>query len=137
MQVATLYDLHGNLRALEAVLDEIPAEATIVVGGDVCAGGIYPSETLERMIAPMVEAGVVRCARCGELIEPGTPCDLGHVDGTERTVYSGATAQAGKRLSRRRQPGDRAAQAAEGIAAVVEPPPIRAKISTTRSTVFS
>lgn len=39
MRVATLYDLHGNLRALEAVLQEIPAEATIVVGGDICAGG--------------------------------------------------------------------------------------------------
>jgi putative phosphoesterase len=51
MHVATLYDLHGNLRALEAVVDEIPAEATIVVGGDVCAGGIYPSETLERLRA--------------------------------------------------------------------------------------
>jgi putative phosphoesterase len=51
MQVATLYDLHGNLRALEAVLREIPDEATIVVGGDVCAGGAHPSETLERLRA--------------------------------------------------------------------------------------
>jgi len=38
----------------------------------------------------MVEAGLVRCARCSELIEPNEPWDLGHVDGTERTVYSGA-----------------------------------------------
>jgi putative phosphoesterase len=51
MRVATLYDLHGNLRALEAVLREIPDEATIVVGGDVCAGGTHPSETLERLRA--------------------------------------------------------------------------------------
>jgi putative phosphoesterase len=49
LRVATLYDVHGNLRALEAVLWEIPAEATIVVGGDVCAGGARPSETLERL----------------------------------------------------------------------------------------
>jgi putative phosphoesterase len=49
MRVATLYDVHGNLRALEAVLREIPDEATIVVGGDVCAGGARPSETLERV----------------------------------------------------------------------------------------
>jgi putative phosphoesterase len=49
MRVATLYDVHGNLRALEAVLREIPSEATIVVGGDVCAGGVRPSETLERL----------------------------------------------------------------------------------------
>jgi putative phosphoesterase len=47
--VATLYDVHGNLRALEAVLAEIPEEATIVVGGDVVAGGEQPSETLERL----------------------------------------------------------------------------------------
>jgi putative phosphoesterase len=49
MRVATLYDVHGNLRALEAVLREIPAKATIVVGGDVCAGGAHPAETLERL----------------------------------------------------------------------------------------
>jgi putative phosphoesterase len=47
--IATLYDVHGNLRALDAVLAEIPDEATIVVGGDVCAGGPQPSETLERL----------------------------------------------------------------------------------------
>jgi hypothetical protein len=51
MRVATLYDLHGNLRALEAVLREIPDETTIVVGGDICAGGTHPSETLERLRA--------------------------------------------------------------------------------------
>jgi putative phosphoesterase len=49
--IATLYDVHGNLRALEAVLAEIPEETTIVVGGDVCAGGEQPSETLERLRA--------------------------------------------------------------------------------------
>jgi hypothetical protein len=36
----------------------------------------------------MVEAGLVRCARCGELIEPETPWDLGHVD-NDRSAYSG------------------------------------------------
>jgi putative phosphoesterase len=51
LSVATLYDVHGNLRALEAVLAEIPDDATIVVGGDVAAGGERPSETLERLRA--------------------------------------------------------------------------------------
>ena len=51
MPVAALYDVHGNLPALEAVLAEIPADATIVVGGDVVAGGAQPSETLERLRA--------------------------------------------------------------------------------------
>jgi hypothetical protein len=35
-----------------------------------------------RAIAPMVEAGMVRCARCGDRIKPGEPWDLEHVDGT-------------------------------------------------------
>jgi putative phosphoesterase len=51
MHVATLYDLHGNLPALEAVLQEIPNETTIIVGGDICAGGTHPSETLKRLRA--------------------------------------------------------------------------------------
>ena len=40
-------------------------------------------------LKPFVEAGSVRCVRCGELIKAGEKWDLGHVDGTERTVYSG------------------------------------------------
>ncbi|HEY2543629.1 MAG TPA: YfcE family phosphodiesterase [Gaiellaceae bacterium] len=47
--IATLYDIHGNLRALEAVLAEVPDEATIVVGADVCFAGPQPSEALERL----------------------------------------------------------------------------------------
>jgi len=47
--VAGLYDIHGNLAALEAVLAQVPDDATIVVGGDICAGGEQPSETLSRL----------------------------------------------------------------------------------------
>ena len=47
--VAALYDIHGNLPALEAVLAEVPDDATIVVGGDICAGGEQASETLTRL----------------------------------------------------------------------------------------
>jgi predicted phosphodiesterase len=49
VSVAALYDIHGNLAALEAVLAEVPGDATIVVGGDICAGGEQPSETLARL----------------------------------------------------------------------------------------
>ncbi|MCB0209338.1 MAG: metallophosphoesterase family protein [Anaerolineae bacterium] len=47
MRVAAIYDIHGNLPALEAVLEDIYNEAVdcIVVGGDVVAGPL-PSETL-------------------------------------------------------------------------------------------
>ena len=49
MSVAALYDIHGNLAALEAVLADLPGDATILVGGDICAGGEHPSETLTRL----------------------------------------------------------------------------------------
>lgn len=49
--VAALYDIHGNLAALDAVLAEVPDGATIVVGGDVVAGGEEPSEALARLRA--------------------------------------------------------------------------------------
>ncbi len=51
MPVAALYDVHGNLAALDAVLAEVPEDATILVGGDVVAGGEQPAETLERLRA--------------------------------------------------------------------------------------
>ena len=49
--VAALYDIHGNLAALDAVLADVPEDAAIVVGGDICAGGEQPSETLARLRA--------------------------------------------------------------------------------------
>jgi putative phosphoesterase len=48
--IATLYDVHGNLPALEAVLREVPEDALIVVGGDV-AMGPFPQETVDRLRA--------------------------------------------------------------------------------------
>jgi predicted phosphodiesterase len=50
LRVAALYDVHGNLPALEAVLAEVPDDAEIVIGGDV-AYGPFPSETLDRLRA--------------------------------------------------------------------------------------
>ena len=52
MRVAALYDIHGNLPALEAVLEEIRREGVdrIVVGGDVLPGPM-PLETLTRLLA--------------------------------------------------------------------------------------
>ena len=50
MRVAALYDIHGNLPALEAVLQEIYNASVdqIVVGGDVVSGPM-PRETLRRL----------------------------------------------------------------------------------------
>ena len=51
MRVAAIYDIHGNLPALEAVLQEIrQAEVNhIVVGGDVVPGPM-PRETLRCLL---------------------------------------------------------------------------------------
>ncbi len=50
MRVAAIYDIHGNLPALEAVLGEIHRAAVelVVVGGDVLPGPL-PEETLTRL----------------------------------------------------------------------------------------
>ena len=52
MRVAALYDIHGMLEPLDAVLGELSAVEVdvLVVGGDV-ANGPQPAETLERMRA--------------------------------------------------------------------------------------
>jgi putative phosphoesterase len=51
MRVVALYDIHGNLPALEAVLRELEliAPDCIVVGGDV-ASGPMPAATLDRLM---------------------------------------------------------------------------------------
>jgi putative phosphoesterase len=51
MRVAALYDIHGNLPALEAVLNEVRSAQVdlIVVGGDVLPGPM-PRETLEYLL---------------------------------------------------------------------------------------
>ena len=51
MAVGILYDVHGNLPALEAVLAEAESEEIDewLLGGDYCAFGPWPVETLERL----------------------------------------------------------------------------------------
>jgi predicted phosphodiesterase len=46
--VAALYDIHGNLPALEAVLAEVPEDAAVVIGGDF-VGGPWPRQTVARL----------------------------------------------------------------------------------------
>ncbi len=51
MRVAAIYDIHGNLPALDAVLEEIRREGVdrVVVGGDVVPGPM-PREALARLL---------------------------------------------------------------------------------------
>jgi len=52
MKIAAIYDIHGNLPALEAVLSEIDREGVdaIVVGGDIVPGPM-PREVLELLLS--------------------------------------------------------------------------------------
>jgi putative phosphoesterase len=61
MRVAALYDVHGNLPALEAVLQEIrQAEIDqVVVGGDVVLGPM-PGEALERLLDLDIPVQLIR-----------------------------------------------------------------------------
>src|SRR3954465_15439347 len=51
MRVAALYDIHGNLPALEAVLADLRRAAVdqIIIGGDVVPGPL-PRETIARLL---------------------------------------------------------------------------------------
>jgi diadenosine tetraphosphatase ApaH/serine/threonine PP2A family protein phosphatase len=48
MKVAALYDVHGNLPALDAVLSEVDAGHHVLCGGDLVAGPM-PGQCLERL----------------------------------------------------------------------------------------
>ncbi len=67
-QVAALYDIHGNLPALEAALSAVDAAGVegIVVGGDVVLGPM-PRETLERLLALGPRARFIR-GNCDRLV---------------------------------------------------------------------
>ena len=76
MRVAALYDIHGNLPALEAVLRELERQAPdlIVIGGDIASLGPMPRETLDRLLALSKRALFIRGNTDRELVD--------HYDGT-------------------------------------------------------
>ena len=61
MRIAALYDIHGNLSALEAVLDEVRAAGVdeVIVGGDVVPGP-FPRETLASLLALEIPVQFIR-----------------------------------------------------------------------------
>jgi putative phosphoesterase len=71
MRVAALYDIHGNLPALEAVLREIQAAGVdrVVVGGDVLPGPM-PRETLASLLSLDIPVQFIRGNGDREVIAP-------------------------------------------------------------------
>jgi putative phosphoesterase len=67
LRVAALYDIHGNLPALDAVLGEVDAEV-IVVGGDFSVGP-WPAETVERLRTLEGDVRFIRGNAERELVE--------------------------------------------------------------------
>jgi putative phosphoesterase len=67
LRIAALYDVHGNLPALDAVLAELEADV-IVVGGDVAAGP-WPEETLARLRGLDGDVRFIRGNADRELVE--------------------------------------------------------------------
>src|SRR3954469_14724848 len=59
--VAALYDIHGNLPALEAVLEDVRRAGAeqIVIGGDVVPGPM-PRETLDLLLGLEIPVGFIR-----------------------------------------------------------------------------
>ncbi len=52
MRIAIISDIHGNLTALEAVLQDLeqqPPVDQLIIAGDLCLNGPYPREALQRV----------------------------------------------------------------------------------------
>jgi Icc-related predicted phosphoesterase len=79
MRVAAIYDIHGNLPALEAVLEDLRRAGAdhVVVGGDVLPGPM-PRETLDCLTIspPSPSAFEARAIRKRESSRRMTSCAL-------------------------------------------------------------
>ena len=52
MRIAVLSDIHGNIAALDAVLDHVAGQSPelVVNLGDICSGPLWPAETADRLM---------------------------------------------------------------------------------------
>jgi predicted phosphodiesterase len=135
---ALLYDIHGNLPALEAVLADASDADEFLLGGDYAVAGAWPKETVERLKelanatwirgnvdrwladrhdapAPM-EAIVVRCAEAlgGDLV--GELAGLPETTTIDGTLYCHASPQSDMQ-SFFPQPGELDAELLMGVEA--------------------
>jgi putative phosphoesterase len=89
MRVAALYDIHGNLPALEAVLEDVRAAGVdeIIVGGDVVLGPM-PNETLARLLALEVPVRFIEGNCDREVIAHLGDDELGHLPAQVRQIVA-------------------------------------------------
>jgi predicted phosphodiesterase len=81
--IAAISDIHGNLAALDAVLEDIRVwGADIVVNlGDILSGALYPSETADRLMPlgfPTIKGNHERQVLAGNLARMGASDLLAH-----------------------------------------------------------
>jgi putative phosphoesterase len=81
VRVAALYDVHGNVPALEAVLADAASADLIVAGGDF-VGGEDPGETIELLRSLGDRVMFIRGNAERELVEPSPPRPGGPPPGT-------------------------------------------------------
>lgn len=79
-RVAALYDIHGNLPALEAVLEEVRQSEVdeVVVGGDVVPGPM-PTETIARLLDLQMPVRFIRGNGDREILEGRRGSEYGSV----------------------------------------------------------
>src|SRR3954470_13967966 len=87
MGVAALYDIHGNLPALEAVLAEVRREGVdrIVVGGDVLPGPM-PREAMEMLLALDLPVSFIRGNGDRAVLEEMTGIDPAVPESVRETI---------------------------------------------------
>ncbi len=95
MRIAAIYDIHANLPALEAVLQEIRQENVdlVVVGGDVVPGPL-PFETIQCLLGLDIPARFIRGNGDREVLAQMSGLET---DGTALHRNSGASRSAGPR----------------------------------------
>jgi predicted phosphodiesterase len=97
MRVAAFSDTHGNLLGLEAVLADIERHgsfATLLMAGDLVAGGPWPAETLARIRALRCPAVLGNTDRY--LFADPITLDLAGVSTKERAMNAWTVAQIGQ-----------------------------------------
>jgi len=124
MRVAALYDVHGNLPALEAVLEEIERDGVDVVvsGGDLVSGPLGRA-CLERLLA----AGAVfvrgnadrEVPELADLVAQWVLTVELDVEDLGRVLFCHATPRSDDEIITRVSPEERVAAALEGVGADV------------------